>query len=91
MYFKEMVATRSQMSGQINVEVDAAPQQDLTSVLQDIRYYYETVALKNRRELEGWFKGKVGSSWYTNNQNQTTLIIIGLKEECQVLANIFFI
>ncbi|XP_053468510.1 keratin, type I cytoskeletal 13 [Ictalurus furcatus] len=58
-YQEEMVATRSQMSGQINVEVDAAPQQDLTSVLEDIRYYYETVALKNRKELEGWFKGKL--------------------------------
>ncbi|KAF4073502.1 hypothetical protein AMELA_G00244000 [Ameiurus melas] len=58
-YHEEMVATRSQMSGQINVEVDAAPQQDLTSVLEDIRYYYETVALKNRRELEGWFEGKL--------------------------------
>ncbi|XP_053531432.1 keratin, type I cytoskeletal 50 kDa-like [Ictalurus punctatus] len=56
---EEMVTTRSQMSGQINVEVEAAPQQDLTSVLEDIRDHYESVAAKNRRELEGWFKGKL--------------------------------
>lgn len=62
MYFKEMVSTRSQMSGQIHVEVEA-PDQDLNSILEDIRDHYETVAAKNRRELEGWFKGKVGSSW----------------------------
>ncbi|XP_060798278.1 keratin, type I cytoskeletal 50 kDa-like isoform X2 [Neoarius graeffei] len=55
---EEMVSTRSQMSGQIHVEVEA-PDQDLNSILEDIRDHYETVAAKNRRELEGWFKGKL--------------------------------
>lgn len=58
-----MVSTRSQMSGQIHVEVEAAPQQNLTSMLEDIRDHYEAVAAKGRRELESWFKGKVGSNY----------------------------
>ncbi|KAM9494373.1 keratin, type I cytoskeletal 19-like [Clarias gariepinus] len=56
---EEMVSTRSQMSGQIHVEVEAAPQQNLTSMLEDIRDHYEAVAAKGRRELESWFKGKL--------------------------------
>ncbi|KAG7317445.1 hypothetical protein KOW79_019743 [Hemibagrus wyckioides] len=56
---EEMVTTRGKMSGQIHVEVESAPQQDLTSVLEDIRDHYETIAAKNRRDLEAWFKGKL--------------------------------
>lgn len=47
------------MSGQINVEVDAAPQVDLNAVMAEIRQQYEAVADRNRRDLEAWFKAKV--------------------------------
>lgn len=53
-----MAALRNQMSGQINVEVDA-PQVDLSAVLTEIREQYESVAAKNNKDLEAWFQAKV--------------------------------
>ncbi|XP_072527788.1 keratin 97 [Salminus brasiliensis] len=56
---EEMAALRSHMSSSsVNVEVDAAPQQDLTRVLQEIRAQYEGIADKNRRDMEAWYKVK---------------------------------
>lgn len=53
-----MAALRNQMSGQINVEVDA-PQVDLSAIMAEIREQYESVATKNNKDLEVWFKAKV--------------------------------
>ncbi|XP_017309942.1 keratin, type I cytoskeletal 13 isoform X2 [Ictalurus punctatus] len=55
---EEMSLARQHMGGQVNVEVDAVPQADLTKVLAEIREQYETVTEKNKRELEAWFKSK---------------------------------
>lgn len=54
-----MAAMRNQMSGQINVEVDAKPQQDLSSVMAEIREQYEHLATKNQKDMENWFQTKV--------------------------------
>lgn len=53
-----MMATRSQVSGQINVEVDAKPQPDLNLIIAEMREQYESVANKNKRELQEWFDKK---------------------------------
>lgn len=59
---QEMVLLRSQMSGQINVAVDAGPSTDLNQVMTDIRDHYEGVINKNRKDLESWYQNKVRRS-----------------------------
>merc|ERR1739838_466374 len=55
---EELLSIRSQMSGQVHVEVDAVPQQDLSIVMEEIREHYEGVAATSRKDLEAWFMAK---------------------------------
>ncbi|XP_043910879.1 keratin, type I cytoskeletal 13 [Protopterus annectens] len=52
---EEMKALRSQLGGQVSVEVDAAPTEDLTKKMELIRQQYEQLAEKNRKDAEDWF------------------------------------
>ncbi|XP_038570111.1 keratin 94 [Micropterus salmoides] len=55
---EELAAMRSQLTGTVNVEVDAAPHQDLNKVLDEIRAQYESITDKHRRDQEAWFTQK---------------------------------
>lgn len=50
---------RAQLTGNVNVEVDAAPQQDLNKVLDEIRSQYEAITEKHRKDQEAWFTEQV--------------------------------
>ncbi|XP_034088817.1 keratin, type I cytoskeletal 13-like [Gymnodraco acuticeps] len=55
---EELALMRNQMTGQINVEVEAGQQPDLSLIMSEIREQYESVAAKNARDLEAWFQAK---------------------------------
>ncbi|NXC37758.1 K1C15 protein, partial [Penelope pileata] len=52
---EEMKEYSNQLSGTVNVEMDAAPGVDLTRVLAEMREQYEALAEKNRKDAEAWF------------------------------------
>ncbi|XP_059102353.1 keratin, type I cytoskeletal 19-like [Peromyscus eremicus] len=53
---EEISAQRSQVGGQVSVEVDSAPGIDLAKkILSDMRSQYEVMAEKNRKDAEVWF------------------------------------
>ncbi|XP_066483443.1 keratin, type I cytoskeletal 24-like [Tiliqua scincoides] len=58
---EEMKSFRGVASGDVNVEMDAAPGVDLTKLLNEMRSQYEELADKNRREAEEQFNKQVGA------------------------------
>ena len=74
--YQEMLGQRQQMTGQVNVEVDAGPTQDLNAVLSEIRKQYEQASAKNKKELEAWFQEKVGTKDSTG-QNMFSVLYAG--------------
>uniref|UniRef100_A0A3Q2Q6E1 Keratin 98 n=1 Tax=Fundulus heteroclitus TaxID=8078 RepID=A0A3Q2Q6E1_FUNHE len=50
---------KTQVGGQVKVEVDAPPPTDLQTVMTEIRDHYEGDIAKNRKELELWFLKQV--------------------------------
>ncbi|KFQ28712.1 Keratin, type I cytoskeletal 14, partial [Merops nubicus] len=52
---EEMKSLQTQSSGDVNVEVNAAPGEDLLKKLNDMRQEYENIIQKNREEVEKWY------------------------------------
>lgn len=75
---------RSQLSGNVNVEVDAPPHQDLNKVLTEIRAQYENITDKHRREQEAWFNDQV-SGYFIINQH---IIVIDCVTGCGLRLSI---
>nr|XP_020513703.1 keratin, type I cytoskeletal 13-like [Labrus bergylta] len=65
---EELLAMRTQMSGQINVEVDAPSGPDLAAIMEEIRDQYAANAAKSNKDLEAWFQAK------TAELNQTVAV-----------------
>ncbi|XP_014865175.1 PREDICTED: keratin, type I cytoskeletal 13-like isoform X1 [Poecilia mexicana] len=55
---EDLAQLRKQMSGQVNVEVDAGSQVDLNRTMTEIREHYEALIAKNRKDLELWYQNK---------------------------------
>ncbi|NXR14551.1 K1C42 protein, partial [Semnornis frantzii] len=56
---EEMRQLKSQTGGDVSVEVNAAPGQDLTKILNDMRQEYEDIIQRNRKEVEQWYEVKI--------------------------------
>ncbi|OXB69936.1 UNVERIFIED_CONTAM: hypothetical protein H355_009833, partial [Colinus virginianus] len=56
---EELRQLQAQTSGDVSVEVNAAPGEDLTKTLNDLRNEYEQIIEKNRREVEQWYEVKI--------------------------------
>ncbi|XP_066483444.1 keratin, type I cytoskeletal 10-like [Tiliqua scincoides] len=55
---EEMKGLQGTVSGNVNVEINAAPGTDLTTVLNKMRADYESLAEQNRKDAETWFNEK---------------------------------
>lgn len=60
---QEMKLLHTQSSGDVNVEVNAAPGEDLLKKLNAMRQEYENIIQKNREEVESWYESKV-KKWF---------------------------
>ncbi|MEQ2281009.1 hypothetical protein AMECASPLE_026004 [Ameca splendens] len=56
---EEMTLLKTQMGGQVNVEIDGPSPIDLNLVMKEIRENYEALIAKKHKELELWYQNKI--------------------------------
>uniref|UniRef100_A0A8C8B4P9 IF rod domain-containing protein n=1 Tax=Otus sunia TaxID=257818 RepID=A0A8C8B4P9_9STRI len=66
-----------------DVEVNAAPGEDLTKILNDLRNEYEQLIEKNRREVEQWYEVKVRSNTSSHQLTELRREMQNLEIELQ--------
>ncbi|CAL8332312.1 unnamed protein product [Merluccius merluccius] len=79
---EEMASFRSRVGGQVEVSVDASPSPDLNKAMSEVREYYESLIIKNRKELETWYQSKMTEVTVIVEQESEhlRLALIELKE-----------
>ncbi|NXB87691.1 K1C15 protein, partial [Vidua chalybeata] len=56
---EEMKLLQSQTNGDVNVQINTAPGEDLLKKLNEMRQEYEAIIQKNRAEVEKWYESKM--------------------------------
>ncbi|XP_071306675.1 keratin, type I cytoskeletal 15-like [Agelaius tricolor] len=56
---EEMKLLQSQSNGDVNVQINTAPGEDLLKKLNEMRQEYEAIIQKNRAEVEKWYESKM--------------------------------
>uniref|UniRef100_A0A3B3U213 Keratin 98 n=1 Tax=Poecilia latipinna TaxID=48699 RepID=A0A3B3U213_9TELE len=90
---EDLAQLRNQMSGQVNVEVDAGSQVDLNRIMTEIREHYEALITKSRKDLELWYQNKVRhkAAVLTVQQQQTTNLQTSLEPNYEKTKQIPFL
>ncbi|KAK7930263.1 hypothetical protein WMY93_006658 [Mugilogobius chulae] len=87
---EDLAALRTQVGGQVTVDLDVKPAVDLGAIMEEMREQYERDAEKKRKELEAWFEQKRGELYEEFAQSQKILVtskseISDLRRKVQAL------
>ncbi|XP_069572201.1 keratin, type I cytoskeletal 13-like [Brachyistius frenatus] len=66
---EDLLSLQGQVGRRVTVEVDAAPQDDLSSIMDGIREHYEKVTAHKRKDLEAWFQNKLRHKQLDHNDH----------------------
>ncbi|KAK5617201.1 hypothetical protein CRENBAI_010803 [Crenichthys baileyi] len=70
---ENLTLQKTQMGGQVNVEIDDPSPIDLNQVMTELREHYEALIAKNRKELELWYQNKITVVEKETEGNSTSL------------------
>ncbi|KAK7930261.1 hypothetical protein WMY93_006656 [Mugilogobius chulae] len=77
---EDLAALRTQVGGQVTVDLEVKPAVDLSAIMEEMREQYERDAEKNRKELEAWFAQKTEELGKTVASIRKPCLKAGLEE-----------